>query len=97
MCVDENGCDTDEYIVFSEWSFVLGTKMQRKDFRFDRLLAGEYDPKRGSRKRENNIGSANREHKQLNLIDIEEQEEPKEEGELLTCYIADYRRIQYDG
>ncbi len=28
--VDENGEDTDEPIVFSEWSFVTGTKMQRR-------------------------------------------------------------------
>ncbi len=42
--VDENGNDTDEPIIFSEWAFVTGSKMQRKDFRFDKLLAGEYEP-----------------------------------------------------
>lgn len=42
--VNENGEDTDEPIVFSKWSFVMGTKIQRKDYRFDKLLAGEYEP-----------------------------------------------------
>ena len=43
--VDENGKDTDQPIVFSEWAFVMGNKMQRKDYRFDKLLAGDYAPK----------------------------------------------------
>ena len=37
-CVDESGKDTAEPIVFSEWAFVLGCKMQRKDYTFDELL-----------------------------------------------------------
>lgn len=49
--VDENGNDTEEPIVFSEWSFVMGTKMQRKDYRFDKLLAGEYEPSANAKKR----------------------------------------------
>ena len=32
MCVDENGVDTAEPIVFSEWAFITGTQMQRKDY-----------------------------------------------------------------
>ena len=48
---DENGSDTDEPIVFSEWSFVTGTKMQRRDFRFDKLLAGEYGASATRKKR----------------------------------------------
>ena len=36
--VDETGCDTAEPIVFSEWAFVMGSKMQRKDYTFDELL-----------------------------------------------------------
>ncbi len=52
MCVDENGNDTDEYIVFSEWSFVMGTNMQRKDYRFDKLLAGDYEPQAEAAKKE---------------------------------------------
>ena len=38
VCVDENGNDTSEPIVFSEWSFVIGDKVKRREFRFDELL-----------------------------------------------------------
>ena len=38
MCVDENGEDTDEPIIFPEWSFVLGAQLKRRDYRFDVLL-----------------------------------------------------------
>lgn len=38
-CVDENGKDTDEPIVFSEWAFVTGSQMQRSDYTFAELLA----------------------------------------------------------
>ena len=85
--VDENGEDTDEPIVFSEWSFVMGTKMQRKDYRFDKLLAGEYEPtaKKKQRKSET-VG-------QLSLTDILE-EKPGDEGEFWKSYVTDYRRVQ---
>ena len=85
--VDENGEDTDEPIVFSEWSFVMGTKMQRKDYRFDKLLAGEYEPtaKKKQRKSET-VG-------QLSQTDILE-EKPSDEGEFLKSYVTDYRRVQ---
>lgn len=47
-CVDENGSDTDEPIVFSEWAFVTGFNMQRKDYTFDELLrVSEPDEKTG--------------------------------------------------
>lgn len=36
--VDDEGNDTSEPIVFSEWAFVMGAKMQRKDYTFDELL-----------------------------------------------------------
>ena len=87
--VDENGGDTDQPIVFSEWAFVMGTKMQRKDYRFDKLLAGDYNASvtaTGRKKKE----PAN---EQLSLFDTE----PDNEGELLTTYIADYRRIWENG
>ena len=38
LCVDKNGNDTDKPIVFSEWSFVIGDKVKRREFRFDELL-----------------------------------------------------------
>ncbi|MBR0038406.1 MAG: hypothetical protein IJP71_00200 [Lachnospiraceae bacterium] len=36
--VDKNGNDTKNPIVFSEWSFVIGDKVKRREFRFDELL-----------------------------------------------------------
>ncbi len=38
MCVDENAQDTSEPIVFSEWAFVMGGQIQRKDYYFSELL-----------------------------------------------------------
>ncbi|MDI9589782.1 MAG: SAM-dependent DNA methyltransferase [Acidobacteriota bacterium] len=38
--VDENGADTDEPIIFSEWSIVIGNKVKRRDFRLDEMLEG---------------------------------------------------------
>ena len=44
-CVDENGNDTDEPIVFSEWAFITGFQMQRSDYTFAELLARSDDKK----------------------------------------------------
>lgn len=33
-CVDENGNDTDEPIIFSEWAFITGSMLQRSDYTF---------------------------------------------------------------
>lgn len=93
--VDENGNDTAEPIVFSEWAFVTGNNMQRKDYRFDKLLAGEYEPDPGAKKKkrksvENEVG-------QMNLLDFLPEEKPSDEGEFLTSYIANYRRVQDHG
>lgn len=44
-CVDENGEDTDTPIVFSEWGFVTGSQLQRKDFTFDEILNGNIEEK----------------------------------------------------
>ena len=38
MCVDENARDTNAPIVFSEWAFVMGGQIQRKDYYFSELL-----------------------------------------------------------
>lgn len=86
--VDEEGNDKEDPIIFSEWNFIMGSKMQRKDFRFDKLLAGDYEP--GNKKR-----SKIEKRGQINLESI--LEEPNDEGEFLTSYIADYRRIQNYG
>lgn len=44
MCVDEKGQDTADPIVFSEWSFVSGSMVKRRDFRLDVLLKENDDP-----------------------------------------------------
>lgn len=38
MCVDDDGRDTAEPIVFSEWAFIMGGNIQRQDFTFAELL-----------------------------------------------------------
>ena len=89
--VDDEGNDTDEPIVFSEWAFIMGDKMQRKDFRFDKLLAGDYEPgaeKKGKKKKET--------EGQMGLFS-DQEEKPSDEGEFLKSYVADYRRIQEYG
>ena len=89
--VDENGNDADEPIVFSEWAFVMGTKMQRKDFRFDKLLAGDYEPKAKGKRKKKKVPEE--EYSQMQLFSPAE-DKPSDEGELLTTYITDYRRVQ---
>jgi len=38
--VDADGTDIDEPIVFSEWSFVTGSMIKRRDFKLDEMLDG---------------------------------------------------------
>ena len=44
-CVNENGNETDEPIVFSEWAFITGFQMQRQDYTFAHLLEMNNDEK----------------------------------------------------
>ena len=44
-CVDENGNDTNEPIIFSEWAFITGFQMQRQDYTFAHLLEMNNDEK----------------------------------------------------
>lgn len=39
--VDAKQNDTDEPIIFSEWTLAMGTKVKRRDFRLDELLEGQ--------------------------------------------------------
>ena len=83
-CVDEEGRDTDEPIVFSEWTFPFNdSKMQRKDYTFDELLNGQEDSLKKKKSRE-----------QLSLL---EEPQPNEEGKFLKQYISHYRRVQDNG
>ena len=93
--VDENGNDTEEPIVFSEWSFVMGTKIQRKDYRFDKLLAGDYEPKANAKKKKKKSVEVD-DYQQMTLP-LTQEEKPSDEGEFMTSYITDYRRVQENG
>lgn len=83
-CVDENGKDTNEPIVFSEWTFPFNdSKMQRKDYTFDELLNGKTESLKKKKEKE-----------QLSLF---EGSQPNEEGKFLKQYISHYRRVQDNG
>lgn len=84
MCVDEEGHDTCKPIVFSEWSFITGTMMQRKDYTFDELLNGDSSKKSPVQE------------EQL-MFDVIDTPEPNPEGKFLAQYITDYRRVQENG
>lgn len=89
MCVDENGCEKNIPIIFSEWTFPFNdARMQRKDYTFAELLAMD-EPK--SKKKKGN--------EQLSLMDmgLEMSEEPSDEGVFLKQCIVHYRRIFEDG
>lgn len=83
-CVDEEGHDTCDPIVFSEWSFITGTMMQRKDYTFEELL--NWDEQQHS--------PVSEEQMAFSMI---ERQEPDPEGRLLSQYITDYRRVQANG
>ncbi|MED9969334.1 MAG: DNA methyltransferase [Ruminococcus sp.] len=90
--MDENGNPTKEPIVFSEWTMIMGTKMQRKDYSFEKLYNGEYNAavqinKKAKKPAQNN---------QLSLFSVED-ESPADEGTLTNSYVTDYRRVQYYG
>lgn len=83
-CVDEKCIDTNEPIVFSEWTFPFNdARMQRKDYTFDELLNGN----------DKAIKKSNRN----NQIDTLDESEVKKDGEFLKQYISHYRRIQDNG
>lgn len=83
-CVDEHGIDTNEPIVFSEWTFPFNdSKMQRKDFTFDELL--------------NRDDKSIKKSKSNEQIDVFDELQPSEEGKFLKQYISHYRRVQENG
>lgn len=89
MQVDENCNDTKKYITFSEWSFVIGDNVKRRDFRLDQLLDGGNQYKRDMRtdfefdpETKSFIPKPIAEYpvtNYLNLPDVEDIEEKKEE------------------
>lgn len=92
--VDEYGFDTDEPIVFSEWSMITGSKIQRKDYRFDKLLEGDKKGRDIFQKEQKE--KRNDEIEQLSIFkELQVQkEQPDYGGELLKQYILQhYRRV----
>ena len=84
MCVDENGNDTSEPIVFSEWAFITGSMMQRQDYTFDELVNREE-----SKQKKKNIGEG-----QMSLFD--DDNTPNEEGHFLKRYVSHYRKLSQE-
>lgn len=92
--VDADGNDTDEPIVFSEWSFVTGYNLQRSDYTFDKLLAGDEEVKDlfGNEKQKKAAQPT-----QQSLFNGSKKQKPSDEGEFLKKYISHYRRVQDHG
>lgn len=80
--VDKDCNDTSEPIIFSEWSFITGSQMQRKDYTFDELINCD------------NYFQMDNNSAQSSLFD---EEDIAEEGKFLKQYISDYRRVQENG
>ena len=80
--VDENGQDTAEPIIFSQWAFVTGPMMKREDYTFEQLLTrDEEKPKEA----------------QMSL-DFTAEDQSNDEGELIKVYppIQYWRLKEYD-
>ena len=78
MCVDTEGYDTSAPIVFSEWTLISGTQMQRSDYTMSDLLTyNDTSVKNG-------MG---------NLFALTE-EQKEEGGIFLRRYITHYKKVQ---
>ena len=78
MCVDNEGKDTEAPIVFSEWTLISGTQMQRSDYTMSDLLTYNDNSV------EDGIG---------NLFALTEDEK-EEGGIFLRRYITHYKKVQ---
>jgi len=91
MQVDAFGWDTGTPIVFSEWAFVTGSLLQRSDYTFDKLLAGD-KPGRDlfakEQKTKKTVPS------QQSLFDGVTVEQPSDEGRFVGKTISHYRKVQ---
>lgn len=81
MCVDAEGHDTKAPIIFSEWTLISGTQMQRSDYTLaDLLLYNDTSQKDG-----------------MNSLFALTEEEKEEGGVFLRRYITHYRKVQEYG
>ena len=78
MCVDANGNDTQAPIVFSEWTLINGTQMQRSDYTMADLLT---------------YNDTSTEDGMGNLFALTE-EQKEEGGIFLRRYITHYKKVQ---
>ena len=78
MCVDANGNDTKAPIVFSEWTLINGTQMQRSDYTMADLLT---------------YNDTSIEDGMGNLFALTE-EQKEEGGIFLRRYITHYKKVQ---
>ena len=67
--VDENGNDTEDPILFSEWGFVTGPQLSRSEYTFDEILKQNENPKQGTNAQEslfdNNSGEGKFVHRSV--------------------------------
>ena len=99
--VDSHGKDIDEPIIFSEWAFVTGFNLQRSDYTFDRLLAGDEAGRDlfGKEQQTKTLEPA----QQSLFADSQAEKPPSEgnssvdEGKFIGKYISHYRRVQENG
>ncbi|MBQ6263973.1 MAG: restriction endonuclease subunit M [Clostridia bacterium] len=81
-CVDKNQEDTDEPIVFSEWSFPRNDAfIYRKDYTFDELVNADEKPEQKD--------------EQMSLFGGDEA--PDDEGKFISEYKCHYRRLGENG
>ena len=78
MCVDANGNDTKAPIVFSEWTLINGTQMQRSDYTMADLLT---------------YNDTSTEDGMGNLFALTD-EQKEEGGIFLRRYITHYKKVQ---
>ena len=61
--VDENGNDTEDPILFSEWGFVTGPQLSRSEYTFDEILKQNANPKQDTNAQESLFDNSNGEGK----------------------------------
>lgn len=82
MQVNENGLETQMPIIFSEWAFISGSLIQRKDYTFNELVNAKP------------ILSDDEVEQGQMALDFGGTESPDPEGKLLQQYTTHYREVQ---
>lgn len=77
--------DNGEAIIFAEWSFVMGNKVKRRDFRFDGLLVDENQNK--SKEKQKSMFESQKE------IEYSERPDVKMPSPIKVYPIIDFRKV----